>query len=214
MASRFAGMLCVAASAIGVAASVSGAAPTAASLGVVATRAWVRAAPPRGNTQGLALLSRVRRAYMSVPAVSVTARLGSRPSRFTIVLRSGIVTAEQFAFGNGAGALILVASGSTTTYGRQPGSSCWRKVPATQSLDAIGLPFPDSRHMSVGKPEHTARGWLLPATGDGGPYTFAVAGTTLRLRSITVRAPGTPAIVEQVSVLRAAPRLATASPRC
>ena len=197
MASRFASVLCVAASVIGVAASVSGAAPT-----------------PRGNTQGLALLSRVHRAYMSVPAVSVTARLGSRPSRFTVILRSGVVTAEQFAFGSGADALILVASGSTTTYGRQPGSSCWRKVPAMQSLDAIGLPFPDSRHMSVGKPERTARGWLLPATGDGGRYTFAIAGTTHRLRSITVRTPGTPAIVEQVSVLHAAPRLANASPRC
>jgi uncharacterized protein YaiE (UPF0345 family) len=212
--SRFASALCVAAGVVGVAASVTGAAPIAAPLRVVATRTAVSAAPPRGNTQGLALLSRVHRAYMSVPAVSVTARIGSRPSRFTIILRSGIVTAEQFVYGTGADALMLVASGSATTYRRQPGSSCWQKVPAAQSLDAIGLPFPDSAHMNVGKPEHTTSGWLLPVSGDGGPSTFAIAGTTFRLRSITVRSPGTPAIVEQVSVLRVAPRLDTASPRC
>jgi hypothetical protein len=176
--------------------------------------ATVRAAPPRGNSQGLALLSRVHRAYVTVPAVSVSARIGARPSRFTIIVRSGIVTAEQFQFGNGADALILVASGSTTTYGRQPGNTCWRKVPAAQSLDSIGLPFPDEPHMNVGKPERTTGGWLLRVTGDGGPYTFAIAGPTLRLRSITVRAPGTPAIVERVSVLPVAPRLDTPSPRC
>jgi hypothetical protein len=176
--------------------------------------ATVRAAPPRGNSQGLALLSRVHRAYVTVPAVSVSARIGARPSRFTIILRSGIVTAEQFQFGSGADALILVASGSTTTYRRQPGNTCWRKVPVAQSLDAIGLPFPDEQHMNVGKPERTTSGWLLRVTGDGGPYTFAIAGTTLRLRSITVRAPGAPAIVERVSVLPVAPRLDIPSPRC
>src|SRR6185437_15553424 len=176
--------------------------------------AAVSAAAPRGNSQGLALLARVHRAYVTAPAVSVAARIGSQPSRFTIILRSGIVTAEQFQFGNGADALILVASGSTTTYGRQPRSSCWRKVPATQSLDSIGLPFPDAPHMNVGKPERTTSGWLLRATGDGGPYTFAIAGTTLRLRSITVRAPGTPVIVERVLVLHVAPRLDTVGPRC
>jgi hypothetical protein len=174
----------------------------------------VRAAPPRGNSQGLALLSRVHRAYLTVPAVSVSARIGARPSRFTIIVRSGIVTAEQFQFGSGADALILVASGSTTTYRRQPGNTCWRKVPVAQSLDAIGLPFPDEQHMNVGKPERTTSGWLLRVTGDGGPYTFAIAGTTLRLRSITVRAPGAPAIVERVSVLPVAPRLDIPSPRC
>lgn len=204
MGSRFAIAFSVVATVAGVATSVNGAARTAV----------FQAAPPRGNTQGLALLARVHRAYMNVPAVSVTARLGSQPSRFTVMLHSGIVTAEQFVFGNGPGALVLVASGSTTTYGRQPGSSCWRKVPATQSLDSIGLPFPDPPHMNVAKPERTTTGWLLPATGGGGAYTFAVDGTTLRLRSITVRERGAPTVVEQVSVLREAPPLDTPSPRC
>src|SRR6185437_14622460 len=104
--------------------------------------AAVSAAAPRGNSQGLALLARVHRAYVTAPAVSVSARIGSQPSRFTIILRSGIVTAEQFQFGNGANALILVASDSTTDLRPPAAELLLAKSPghAVARLDRLALP--------------------------------------------------------------------------
>jgi hypothetical protein len=169
-----------------------------------------------GDPRGLALLERVRTAYAAVPAVSVTARIGAHPIRFTLVLRRGVVVAEQLVSGEGAGATLLVAHGSGSTLAREPGSSCWRALPSSdpQALDDLGRRFPELPGMRVGAPHATPTGWALPITGPGGPYTYAVDRGSGLLRSITVRSPGGAPIFEHVSRLRARPTLLTAAPRC
>jgi hypothetical protein len=82
-----------------------------------------------------------------------------------------------------------------------------------QTIDSIGLPFPDQPHMQVKSPRRTGSGWLLPVAGDGGPVTFAIDGTSLLLRTITVATQASH-IVEHAVTLTSHPTLASAEPRC
>jgi len=177
--------------------------------------ASAHAAPPDGNAQGLALLARVRHAYVDVPAVGLSSRLGSQPTRLTVILHAGIVTAEQFVLG--AGSMIMVGSSPSSAYLRRRGASCWSKLPASQAaqtFDSIGYPFPDTPHITVGKPRRIAGGWLLSTSGDGGPSTYTIDGKTFRIRFITFHTPGSAALRDDVSALARTPRLVAASPRC
>src|SRR5439155_12701897 len=84
---------------------------------VVATGAGRPPAPPTGDARGLALLARVHRAYVNVPAVAVSGRAGSLSFRFTLVLSSGIGIAEQFVGNGPSGTTTLVARrGAPTTF--------------------------------------------------------------------------------------------------
>jgi len=51
------------------------------------------AAPPTGDPKGLALLERVRHAYLTVPAVGISTRLGPTSFDFKLVLLVSMVAA-------------------------------------------------------------------------------------------------------------------------
>jgi hypothetical protein len=181
----------------------------------VAASAARRLAPPTGDAGGLALLARVHRAYVGVPAVEVSGRVGSLSFRITLVLGSAIGIAEQFVGREPSGTTMLVAMRGPT-FAREPGSSCWRRLPASapQSFGNIGLHFPDQPGMTVKAPRRTSAGWLLPVVIDGGPATFAIDGKSMLIRSITITAQQGSRIVEQVGALRSVPRLLVPEPRC
>jgi hypothetical protein len=169
------------------------------------------AAPPTGTPAGLALLARVHRAYVVVPGVTISLRTGPLVVHFTVALRSGIQTAEQVVLDAPNGMTTFVARRNASTFTRGPGSSCWRRVAVSnpQTIDSIGLPFPDQPHMHVGSPRQTSTGWLLPVAGDGGPATFAIDGASLLIRSVT-----SARVVEQARTLRSRPMLASPKPLC
>lgn len=176
---------------------------------------------PSGNAQGLALLARVHAAYRHVPAVQVTALLGSERVRFTLVLRAGVATAEEFLGVGPAGTTILVARESGPTYAREPGTNCWRRLAPSdsQSLDDLGLRFPDSYRMVVKAPRRSGSSWLLPALsrgsdpGDAASVTLRINATSLLLESQTVAASGHRAI-ERTQALTQQPTLPRPAPSC
>ncbi len=181
----------------------------------VAASAGQRVAPPTGDAEGLALLARVHRAYRSVPAVAISGRTRSLSFRFALVLRSGIGIAEQFVASGPSGTTMLVARSGTPTFARNPGSSCWRRLAATdrQSFTNIGLPFPDQPRMQVKHPRRTQTGWLLPIVVDDGPLAFVIDGRSMLIRSFNLTTQGT-RIVEQAHNLNSAPALLVPQPRC
>jgi hypothetical protein len=192
--------------------------------GVASLALWVTAAtnarggppPPYGDPAGLALLAHVHRAYVGVPAVAISGRTGSFSFRFTLVLRSGIGVAEQFVGRGATGTTLLVQRRRSPTFAREPGTSCWRALPAAdpQSFENIGLRFPDQAGMRVGAPRRTSNGWLLPVSIDREPATFAIQGGSMLIRSITINAQQGRRLIEHVSILHSAPRLLTPEPRC
>jgi hypothetical protein len=172
-------------------------------------------APPTGDARGLALLARVHRAYVSVPAVAVSGRAGSLSFRFTLVLSSGISIAEQFVGSGPSGTTTLVARRGSPTFAREPGSRCWRRLAASdpQSFENIGLAFPDQPRMHAGAPRRTPSGWLLPVVVEDDPGTFAIEGKTMLVRSLTISTHGS-RILEHVVALRSVPTLLIPEPRC
>jgi len=184
---------------------------------VMAASAAPRPAPPTGDPAGLALLQRVHRTYVGTPAVAVSGQAGSLAFRFTLVLRSGVGVAEQFVGRTTSGTTTLVARRGSPTFAREPGSSCWRRLPASapQSFENLGLHFPDQPGMIVKAPRRTASGWLLPVVIDGAPAALAIDGKSLLIHTISIGAatPGT-RVVEHVAVLRSAPKLFVPEPVC
>jgi hypothetical protein len=172
-------------------------------------------APPTGNQQGLRLLARVHRAYAHVPAATLRGRVGAFAFRITLVLRSGVIVAEQYVSSGPGGTTELVRRPGAPTYAREPGSACWRPLAASdrQAITDVGIRFPDRPHMRVQRPRRTAGGWLLPAVGDGVQTVFLIDAKSLLLRSVTIAAPGR-RVLERVSRLRSAPSLFTPQPRC
>ena len=172
-------------------------------------------APPSGNRQGLRLLARVNEAYVHVPAAALSGHAGAFAFRFTVVLRSGVVVAEQDVVSGPGGTTELVRRQGAPTFAREPGSTCWRRLAASdrQALEGVGLRFPDQPHMRLQRPRRTASGWLLPVVGDGGHTVFLIDAKSMLLRSITI-ANGGKRILERVSALRSAPILLTPHPRC
>jgi hypothetical protein len=177
--------------------------------------------PPTGNAQGLALLARVHRAYQRVPAVTTVAHLNGIEARFTLVLRRDVVVAEEFVGITAAGTTTLVARGSGPTYAREEGTRCWRRLAPSdrQSLDDLGLPFPDGYTTVVGRPARRGAEWLLPirTTGrfpnEGGSFTLHVDAATLLVQRETGRVSGRQ-LTNTVEALAAGPALPSPQPLC
>jgi hypothetical protein len=174
----------------------------------------VWATSPTGDRAGLALLARIHHAYAGVPAVTVSGRTGTLLFRWTLVLGSGVGTAEEFVGQEPSKTTLLVASRGGPTFAREPGSPCWRALRRSdpQALDNLGLPFPDQPAMKVRAPQTTSSGALLPVVVDGDPGTFSV-DHSFRIRLITLSSGGH-RILEQVTNLRSVPELARPEPRC
>jgi len=120
-----------------------------------------------GSRKTKALFAKVHRAYFQVPAVElsvVPSRSTLRfPRRFVLILRSGVVVAEEF-IRPGRDGTTLVARRFHRTYSRAAGASCWRRLPASspQTLADVGIPFPYTRvTIKVLPPEKTAFGWKV-----------------------------------------------------
>jgi hypothetical protein len=182
--------------------------------------AWAEGAPT-GNAQGLALLARVHRAYERVPAVVTTARFGTVTARFTLLLRSGVAVGEEYVGATPSGTTTLVASGNGLTYAREPGTNCWRRLPASdsQSLEDIGLRFPDAYTTVVGAPRRSGSEWLLPvrtenrSSGEAGAGTMHINATTMLVDRETVRLHGR-TLTDHVQALAHQPPLFSPQPLC
>jgi len=181
-----------------------------------------RAAPaPRGNAQGLALLRRVHGAYRHVAAVQMTTRLGAERARFTLWLRKGVATAEQFVGVTPSGTTILVERASGPTYAREAGATCWRRLARSdsQSLEDVGMRFPDDYRMLVEAPRRKGATWLLPIVSQGrypgerSAFTLHIDASTMRIKTETGRVSGH-TLTEYVKTLNRRPKLATPTPAC
>ena len=142
-------------------------------------------------------------------------------ARFTLVLRHGVAVGVEFVGVTSSGTTILVAQGSGPTYAREPGSSCWRRLAATdqQSLEDVGLRFPDGYKTVVKAPTRAGSVWLLPVhtegrfPGEGGDFVMHIDSKTMLLRSETGRVSGQP-LTNHISALRHQPALPSPHPIC
>jgi hypothetical protein len=179
------------------------------------------ASPPSGDARGLALLARVQRAYEHVPAVATSATLQGMNARFTLVLRQGVAVAEEFVGVTSTGTTTLVARGAGPTYAREAGTSCWRRLAATdqQSLEDVGLRFPDGYKTTVKAPTRTGSEWLLPIhtegrfPGEGGTFVMHIDPKTHLIKSETGRAGGQP-LINHIAALRQPSALPAPQPTC
>lgn len=194
---------------------------TAAALvlaGVLAVGGAASAASPQGNAKGVQLLKRVEAAYRHVPAVRLTGRSGQIRSRFFLLLRKGVVTAEEYHGTAPNGVTILIARGTGPTYARQPGAGCWRSLPKSdpQSLTDLGERFPEAgkkTRWNVKAPRRAGAYWLLPVSQGGHRGTMRIYAKTFLLKSFTaVTSRGT--VTEHDQALTARPTLPTSRPRC
>lgn len=173
------------------------------------------AKPPSGDPKGLALLDRVHGAYRSVPGVTSRLRLGTTSFATTIVLKSGVVVAEQLVVRTPTGTTTTVARGSGPTFARDAGKSCWRRLSASdqQSFDDLGMRFPDEPGLRVKAPRSAGTTWKLDVVASGQPATFVVDRKSLRVRAVTFSGnSGT--FTETVSALRSAPKVAVPAHLC
>ena len=150
-----------------------------------------------------------------------TARFGAITAHFTLLLRDGVAVGEEYVGESPAGTTILVADGSGPTYADEPGTNCWRRLAATdsQSLEDIGLRFPDAYKTIVGAPTRSGSHWLVPvrtenrSPGEGGSGTMTINATTMLVDSETVRVHGR-ALIDHVRALTRQPRLSRPQPTC
>jgi hypothetical protein len=177
--------------------------------------------PPSGDAQGLALLARVHRAYEHVSAVTTSVTLRGMNARFTLLLHQGVTVAEEFVGGTSTGTTTLVAHGAGPTYAREAGTSCWRRLAATdqQSLEDVGLRFPDGYKTTVKTPTHSRSEWLLPIhtegrfPGEGGTFVMHIDAKTMLIKSETGRVSGQP-LANHINALRHTPALPSPQPPC
>lgn len=183
--------------------------------GVLAFGGAASAASPRGNAKGLELLKRVHAAYRHVPAVLLTGRSGHLRVRFSLLLRRGVATAEEFRGTSPSGVTVLVARGSGPTYARQPGAACWQRLRRSdpQSLSDIGLRFPDAGRMTVKAPRRTGKDWLLPVVAEGNRGTMRISAKTFLVESVSANTNGR-TVTEHDYALTERPKLPRPSPRC
>lgn len=185
------------------------------------------AAAPRGNSQGLALLERVRSAYRHVPAILVTTRLGADRLLFVFALHEGVTSEEEFLGIGPSGTTLMDARGNGPTYAREPGTSCWRRLAASDSLQDAGLPFPDfpgASRVLVEAPRRSGDSWLLTIVtegahlGDSGTTTLRVNARTMQLDTMTVESEARTGThrtaTEHVEALSRRPTMPTPEPRC
>jgi hypothetical protein len=142
-------------------------------------------------------------------------------ARFTLVLRHGVAVGEEFVGATSTGTSTLVARGPGPTYAREAGTSCWRRLSATdqQSLEDVGLRFPDGYKTTVGSPTRAGSVWLLPIhtegrfPGEGGSFVMHIDAKTMLIESETGRVGGQP-LTNHVTALRHSPTLPSPQPAC
>jgi hypothetical protein len=138
-----------------------------------------------------------------------------------LLLREGVATAEEFVGVTAGGTTILVARGSGPTYAREPGTTCWRRLAPTaqQSLEDVGVRFPDSYKTVVGAPTRAGSVWLMPVhtegrfPGEGGSFTMHIDAKTMLIENQTGRVSGQ-RLTELVLALTRQPSLPVPQPLC
>lgn len=194
-----------------------------------------------------ALLAKVHRAYLHLPAVELSVIPGRSsirtPRKFVLILRSGVVVAEEFSR-SGPHGTTLVARRGHPTYARPAGAKCWHRLPLSdpQTLADVGIPFPYTRErIKALQPRRTPSGWKVltdnraefwfiavqrrpPAESSKGYrnrfITYTIDVKSHRLTSYYVQQPSRrPArkwlhATLRVTVLTTAPQLPTPAPRC
>ena len=170
----------------------------------------------RGNSEGLALLRRVSKAYLHVPSVLVTVPIEGAPARFTLVLAGGVIVAEEFSGGVGTTATKLVEPVHSPTYALEPGTSCWRRLSPTdpQALSDVGLRFPELQGVTrVDRPVRAQGQWLLALVGKQVSAIYYIDEKTLHVTSIKAAYHGRTGL-EHVRALASAPQLYSPYPAC
>jgi hypothetical protein len=222
----------------------------AATLAVLAAVSASASAASRSQPAAIttkALLAKVHRAYLHVPAVDLSVIPGRSsirtPRKFVLILRSGVVVAEEFTR-SGADGTTLVARRGHPTYARLAGAKCWHRLPSSdpQTLADVGIPFPYTREsIKALQPRRTPSGWKVltdnraefwfmavqprpPAETSRGYrnrfITYTIDVKSHRLTSYFVQQPSKrPArtwlnATLRVTALTAAPRLPTPAPAC
>jgi hypothetical protein len=142
----------------------------AASLAALTAGSASATAAPRTHPAAIttnALLAKVHRAYLHVPAVELSVIPGRSsirtPRKFVLILRSGVVVAEEFTR-SGRGGTTLVARRGHPTYARPAGAKCWHRLPSSdpQTLADVGIPFPYTRErIKALQPRGTPSGWKV-----------------------------------------------------
>lgn len=142
----------------------------AASFAVLAAGSAATAAVPRSQPATIttsALLAKVHRAYLHVPAIELSVIPGRSsirtPRKFVLILRSGVVVAEEFTR-SGPGGTTLVAWRGHATYARPAGAKCWHRLPSSdpETLADVGIAFPYTRErIKALRPRRTASGWKV-----------------------------------------------------
>ena len=142
-------------------------------------------------------------------------------ARFTLLLRQGVAVAEEFVGVTSTGTTTLIAHGTGPTYAREAGTSCWRRLATTdqQSLEDVGLRFPDGYKTTVKAPTHAGSVWLLPIhtegrfPGEGGTFVMHIDAKTMLVESETGRAGGQP-LTNHITALPQPPALPSPQPTC
>jgi hypothetical protein len=157
------------------------------------------------DPQAKALLTRVTKAYESVPAV----RISFGPLPITLALNRGIVVAEQET----SAGITYVSRSPSVTYVRQTGKSCWDRS-QTLRLSGVGSKFPLSYARLADQPPHRVIGGFTLTVRSGTTLTVLNIRTpSYRITSMTVRA-GTGKVVAPVVALGARPKIPVPSPVC
>jgi hypothetical protein len=186
------------------------------SLLAVPTAAAVRAStsgpPVTGDPAGVRLARDVNRAYANVPGVRVDVTAdGELFARFTLVMRKGVVVAEQALVYEGSGRpTLLVQRENEGTWARDSGRACWRYVPKgdPQALTDVGTSmFPSPGRVS--KPRATGGTITVTQTAKGQTARLVIDRKTLRLR----RMDAAGAVVRFTNLAKR-PKLPVPKPRC
>jgi hypothetical protein len=164
----------------------------------------------------VALMRRVTQSYRRVPAVLASTKVGGVSAQYTIVLRDGLVVAEEFVGGTGGDVTKLVAPPGSPTYALEPGTSCWRKLARTNpySFSNIGKQFPHiPKSVDMFPPQRTSTGWLMRVRTGATAATYDIDRATLQISSIKALARGR-STTESLRSLSSAPVLISPAPRC
>jgi hypothetical protein len=137
-----------------------------------------------GDAAGLRLVRQVNRSYAAVSAVRLEVAAGGFIGRFTLVMRNGVVVAEQALVDEGGSeATLLVRREHQGTFVHNPNRDCWRSVPASdpQALTDVGKPLL-SGPGRVSRPRIAATTITLTITREGHAARAVIDKRTMHLR--------------------------------
>ena len=172
----------------------------------------VAAVPPlSGDAAGLRLVRQVNRSYATVPAVRLEGAGGGLSARFTLVMRNGVVVAEQALVDEGLPELtLLVRREHQETVAHDPDRDCWTFIPKSdpQALTDVGKSLL-SGPGRVSRPRVGATTVTVTITMQGQTLRAVIDKRTMHLRRF--EATG---YVARFTNLTKAPALPTTQPRC